>query len=568
LVDSGNNTKSFFNSPKGTFLLALLLGVLAVIPFAESYYWDFVWDDLILIKNNMCMDQPDYLQKIWLTDFFKETSQPAVSYFWRPLVRFSMWSDYKIYGRDPLGFHLTNLILYALLVTIMFIFFRQFISLPASILAVLLFAWHPLRTETVAWISCRTEIMVLLFGVAALLFFYKSTSHSGPISPTFLIVSTLFLSLALLSKESAILFPLLALFVFPKNIRSHKIAYLLFLLPLTVWFVMRKFSVGYQHWFPQLVDKLLLPAAAARSLYHYTKVHLYPLGLSSEPWFDFPSSYLELHVITGFIIFICLLLIAVFQRNIIRAGALWFLIALTPFLHLLPLPERAADRYSTMASVGFVLIIAGLWDKFNHHTHNRFLRWGSFGALITIAIGWAVISWHLCPTWMTDQSIKIRSVIAGDSPQALYDRGTLALKGNDYKTAEACFTKALERSSHPTDLLLFSLAMTEIQLEKIPTARKHLAEVLNLNKAHPMAGMMLGELYMRSGQFDKALKLMASQSRRFPENPVPYVVTGQIYMDFLNNPAKAKKAFQKALSCELPKGAQRKFVEDRLRKLQ
>lgn len=545
-----------------TLVLACLLGAAAIIPYAQSYYFDFVWDDVFLIKNNPKLDAPGYLQEIWLTDYFHHLARPGRSFFWRPMVRFSMWLDYRIHDRDPAGFHCTNLILFGLLTAMLFILFRRFLNaLPAAI-ATLLYAWHPLRVETVAWISARTEILALLFGVAGLILFLQSLDRKGFAAGWRLTGSVIALAVAMLSKESAILFPVLAVVLAPRRLKRQWFSFTVLSLPLAGWFAARHFAVGYRHWFPHLVEPRMIPAAAVRAAVHYMKVHVWPVGLSTEPWFDFPASYLEPRVVIGILIIAALVSIAVWMRDTTAKGIVWFFAALTPFLHILPIPERAADRYTTFASVGFVLALCAATQRIR----NRWMRSVALVLLITAAISCAMVSAELTASWMTDRDIEMRAAEYGSSPQALFYRGMNAFQKQDYSTAYTAFNLAFQRTHDPTDVLLFNLALTEIQLQKIDAACFHLEQLLRVNPTHPMGGMILGELYMRTGKFDAALRTMRSQASKFPDNPVPHLVIGQIAMDFTNQPRLAEQSFREALRRNA-RGPQRTFAEERLRQL-
>lgn len=547
------------------FVLAMFLALAAIIPFIESTNWDFVWDDHLLIRNNQELESPDHVEKIWLSDFFQQTSTPAVSHFWRPLVKFSFWVDYKLNDREPSGYHVTNLFLFYLLGATIFFFFLRYVGTPAAVLGTLLFTWHPLRTEVVTWISCRTELMVMLFGLLAIILFQQSF-YPGKKRYLYLLGAIVSLALSLASKESAILIPVFAALLSLKQLKHNKIFFILFTLPVGAWFILRKYAVGYERWFPSETSLWLKPAAALRSLAHYTSIHLWPTELSSEPWFHLPTSYFEIGVLAGLVVLVVLACIIFYQRNTAGIGAIWYLLALTPFLHVLPLPERAADRYTTMASVGFCLIIIVLVDRLFQKQKTSSLAWGVWALLLVVAFGGAVISYQYSPSWLNDPAIEIRAAKFGGSPQALFYRGMQARVNKDIQGAYEAYTLALKRSDSPSAILLYELALTELELNMIHSAVTHLEQTLKLSPTHNMAGIMLGELYMRKGDYQKALNMMRDQARRFPRNPVPHIVQAQIYMDFLNDPTQAKSALEEAQKKNLIP-LQRQFVINRLKML-
>ncbi|MBN1295187.1 glycosyltransferase family 39 protein [bacterium] len=542
-------------------VLAIILGGAAVFPFAQSIYFDFVWDDLFLIKNNSKLDNPDYLRQIWVSEFFEPIAQPGNSFYWRPLVHFSFWIDLQLHGREPTGFHLTNLVLYGILTTLLFLLYQRYLGLTASVLATLLYAWHPLRTETVCWVSARTDSMALLFGMASILLFFRGIARERA-RWGWIVLSMFSLALALVSKESAVLIPLFAILLEHRRMRTHLVASICFFLPVVAWYPLRSIAVDHGRWFQQLVEPEMVPAAAVKALVHYITVHFWPVGLSTEPWFVFPTSYSEPLVLAGFGVILVFMGIIARFRNELSAGILWFVIALTPYLHILPLPERAADRYTAMASIGFAMSIAAAWQRIPQRSLRAF-----FLAVIVLAIGCcAGISWHLAPSWISDADIEHRAAEHGESPQALFYRAKEAVRNQEYQVAYDHYMLAMERTHQPTAVLVFDLAMTEIQLQKIEEAVAHLELLQEIYPQHPIGGMILGELYMRIGEFQQALRIMAKQAGVFPDNPVPHLVQGQIYMDFLNQPQKALTHFREALRRN-PDNRQRQFIEERIRQL-
>src|SRR6516162_7403478 len=83
---------------------------------------------------------------------------------WHPLTWLSLQSDATLFGSGPRGFHLTNVLLHSITATL---FFHLLLSLTGefwpSLAATCLFAWHPLRVESVAWIAERKDVLAALF---------------------------------------------------------------------------------------------------------------------------------------------------------------------------------------------------------------------------------------------------------------------------------------------------------------------------------------------------------------------------------------------------------------------
>lgn len=168
--------------------------------------------------------------------------------FFRPLFIFSYFVDTQLWGRHPLGFHLTNVLLHSLNALLVFLLAARlaereeadetrptpettrretpsfadtttpgrlpFINVPGrtalAYAAALIFLLHPSHTEAVTWVSGRADLLSTLFCLLALLGFLKHarTRRAAPLA-----LSLLFFALALLSKEAALSFPLLAALV-------------------------------------------------------------------------------------------------------------------------------------------------------------------------------------------------------------------------------------------------------------------------------------------------------------------------------------------------------------------
>ncbi|MDD2336672.1 MAG: hypothetical protein PHD01_08845 [Geobacteraceae bacterium] len=136
--------------------------------------------------------------------------------YYRPLTILSYLADFSLFGSNPAGFHLTNilihlgnaLLLYYLAMSLMG---KDRGSKIYSMLAALLFALHPINSEAVVWISARTDLLCCFFALICLNIFIRRSRDVTP-----LVFLGLFLSClcSLASKESSLFLPLLALLYF------------------------------------------------------------------------------------------------------------------------------------------------------------------------------------------------------------------------------------------------------------------------------------------------------------------------------------------------------------------
>ena len=90
--------------------------------------------------------------------------------FWNPLVRLSHILDVELFGMQAYGHHLQSILWHALNAVLAFLLLRRLTgALWTSAFCAALFAWHPLRVESVSWISERKDVVSVCFGLLTLL---------------------------------------------------------------------------------------------------------------------------------------------------------------------------------------------------------------------------------------------------------------------------------------------------------------------------------------------------------------------------------------------------------------
>ena len=240
--------KSF---PKISFYSIILIGIIALtgfIAYANILNSFFLSDDFVLIA---------LLSKLgpfglWFNQ------QHGKSLFFRPLLGIISFLDYKIWGLNPFGYHLTNFGFHLansfLVGSIAFLFslnlrldlkLKRFIPYFAGFIFLLL----PSHSEAVSWISARTDVIATFF---ALLSFctYLNFRHFG--KPIKLWISLIAFLAALLCKESIVSFPglIIAYELYQysqtksRNIKKPLINCLLYIAVLGFYFIWRYLKLG------------------------------------------------------------------------------------------------------------------------------------------------------------------------------------------------------------------------------------------------------------------------------------------------------------------------------------
>lgn len=174
---------------------ALLLAGLLLIAYWPAIRGGFIWDDDAYVTENQSLRSFSGLWAIW--------TAPRATPQYYPLVHTTLWLEYRLWGLNPLGYHLVNLLLHG---AGSLLLWRVLVGLklPGAWLAAALFAIHPVQVESVAWITERKNVLSGVFYFASALAYlgYCGLASIGRIRhrPLLYIASLVLFLAALLSK--------------------------------------------------------------------------------------------------------------------------------------------------------------------------------------------------------------------------------------------------------------------------------------------------------------------------------------------------------------------------------
>ena len=148
----------------------VLIAVLTFVAYLPCLNGGFIWDDNDLyITRNPIIPASDGLHRFW------STSEP---YDFYPLSNTSLWIEWRLWGMNPAGYHVSNLIFHIVEALLIWIVLRK-LSIQGAFLAGLIFALHPVNVEPVAWISQRKDMMAVLFFLVSILWYLKAGMAKG-----------------------------------------------------------------------------------------------------------------------------------------------------------------------------------------------------------------------------------------------------------------------------------------------------------------------------------------------------------------------------------------------------
>lgn len=267
-----------------------MLFLVVVLTYIPALSCGFIWDDDDYVTDNQTLRSIDGLRRIW----FERGATPQ----YYPLVHTSYWLEYQLWGLDPKGYHLVNVLLHAAN-TILVWHVLSKLEIPGAWLAAALFGLHPVHVESVAWVTERKNVLSGLFYLLAL----NSYLDFARLAPTVnddsshprsrYLFATLCYVAALLSKSVTCSLPavicLLILW------RKQRLAWRDFR-PLVPWFVigltlalntaaLEKSHVGASgSAFPWTLTERCLIAARALCFYVTELVWPYPLSFIYPRW--------------------------------------------------------------------------------------------------------------------------------------------------------------------------------------------------------------------------------------------------------------------------------------------
>ncbi|MFI5340551.1 MAG: tetratricopeptide repeat protein [Candidatus Methylomirabilales bacterium] len=444
----------------------MLVLLLAATAYVECLGYQFIWDDVLMVVQNHVLRDLRNLPEFLRADFTTLTSGAIEGHYYRPTLAVTLALDATLWGLNPTGFHLTNILLH---LAVTFLVSRLVLAMGAArdvaVLAALIFAIHPVHVETVAWVAARVDLL-LSIGALGCLVAYRHWGVPGPGRAAWGLAALGCQGLALLSKESAVILP--ALLVSsdllcsgrPRQPADGATWRRALIRSLPFWAVAALFAAFRFVAFLDIARNRLQGGGlwrrvpgALETLARYLWLTLVPTHMQPLYALARPSSFLEPWPALGMLAAAVLvaLLIWWWRRAPLAAfGVAWFLVTVLPVVDVVPFSLREmalTDRYLYLPSVGISLLLAlgiitlmgPVADRAVHP--RRLAAWGALIVLLT------VYPWHLlryAPVWQNDLTLYGRMVQAAPgSPMANFNFGYALLRANDLPRGTAALERAV-----------------------------------------------------------------------------------------------------------------------------
>ncbi|MBI5764392.1 MAG: tetratricopeptide repeat protein [Planctomycetes bacterium] len=194
---------------------ALALFGATLIAYLPAFGAEFIWDDDAYLTTNAVLFAPDALRRIWFE------LGATIQYY--PLVFTSFWIEHHLWGLNPAGYHVVNILLHAVAAVLLWRVLVR-LEVPGAAWAAAIFVLHPVHVESVAWVTERKNVLSIIFyllAIRAYAPFLRADSASPQSNSQWqYVTSLLWFVAALLSKTSTVTLPVaLLLFHWWKSAR-------------------------------------------------------------------------------------------------------------------------------------------------------------------------------------------------------------------------------------------------------------------------------------------------------------------------------------------------------------
>jgi tetratricopeptide (TPR) repeat protein len=532
---------------------ALIAAAVAALAYLNTLSNGFVSDDLHLILQHPFVQHFSDWPRIFTAGHYEGHGG------YRPLTTFSFALNYLIGGRNPVGYHLFNIALHALNSALVFLLLSRILATRlAAFIGALVFAVHPIHTEAVAWISGRAELLAALFFFGAWLLHLRSRHVTG-IWSTPRILSAVALFAALLSKENALVFPIVvaAADILISRWQSH-------------WDAL----TGLKHW--QRAARLYLPSLAAIGLYFLVRAVLYHRSIwrsaANIQFIDNPLAHVPAftRVLTAIKIQLEYLWLLIWPRDlcadysfnsiplVTKLNDPSIIIALTIFALLFGLAAYSFSRggrfwFGILFYFVTVAPVANIFAFIGTIKAERFLYLPSFGLCFVATVAVA----RFLQTRSLHESRWIRTVSVCGYTAAMFAAFFATWERNEIWRDERTLWQSVVAVA-PNNLK----AQLQIGQQALASGERNRAIVafrraFEIDSGSEDAVINLSAALMQDRQYVEATRRLEDAVRRFPNRAALHLNLGLAYLA-QNQPASGINELRRA--CELePTSAEMRF---------
>lgn len=519
---------------KTKILSIVILIVLAVLVYSKLFAAHFIsWDDGDVILNNKDVHHFDL--KAFFTSYYVGNYAPI------SMVGFAI--DWFIFKGNAAGHHAMSLLFHIVNTVLVF----QLVDLilkdkVKALVCALIFCFHPLQVETVAWVSAKNNLVYSLFFLSGLLYYAKFVIIGAK---NYYLYALVFFVLSVLSKPSAICFPIVLMLL--DYLLNVKISFKSIVLNKIPFFIIA-IILGVATIYTRTEDKFINQnhayafheriGYAGYALLQYIYKFFIPINLSVI--YPYPQNK-TLSIVIGYCVIV--LLIVVFYKffksaKVVVFGLLFFVSNLLLVLQFLPFGEvLTADRYMYLPVIGLSIVLLSVFPP-----KEKALK--IIGVSLTVIFG--TLTFVRAGVWKNSTSLYSdilkkypHSFVALNSLGAEYMLNKNYDMGLRYLNAAINENKEYYKGYYNRGLLY-------AQTDRMKDALRDFDKAIAL-KQYPKAYVARANVYYTLKDFPKAISDAETVLKNDPQNQKAIYVIANCYDD-LNQLDKAMTYYDKVIS--------------------
>jgi len=493
-------------------VLLLILFLVSFLVYLPALNAPFFWDDYISIPEIQPYRGIEHTES-------------------RPLRIFSFFLDSYLWRGNSAGYHFTNLLLNSLAIILAFFFVNFFLKHELkSFFVTLLFALHPIHTETVIWVKNRTEILFFIFFALSFLTYRKN-----------FLLSFFSFILCALAKETSVIFPLLLtlhIHFFEKK-KKHLPTLPFYLIA----FLRAVYSIGRAG---EIVGRGVLPdfsshiALIINTFAFYLEKLVFPLRLLVD-W----SPDMSFSVLSILICFVFAALIF-FRKADLKTRFFFILLflAILPYSNIIFIAGRPlGEQRMYFPSLVFIILAFTLVDSILRKEVFK------YSLLFVVLLSYGGRTYLRALEWKNPVLLwKQAEKYYPDSPRIKHNLGGIFYEKGDYERAKMYYLRALGKSADESGyyLSLHNLALIYMKENDFENAEKTFEAVLKKGPGNPAVLYNAGLLFLKEKKYEKAVHYFERVRKLLPENMQVYNNLAVAYM-FSGKSEKAASVLEEAI---------------------
>jgi protein O-mannosyl-transferase len=441
---------------------------------------------------------------------------------WHPLTSISHMLDCQLFGVQPGWHHFVNVLLHTCGVLFLFLFLRQSTNaFWRSAFAAAVFAIHPLRVESVAWISERKDVLSGVFFMLTLIAYGRYVR--GASIGRYLAVSLLF-ACGLMSKPMLVTTPIILLlldywpFARPASWKLVLEKIPLFVLSLgsvVATLLAQNFALGSAEMLPfryRLTNAIV-------SYFDYIRQTLWPRDLI--PFYLHSEGRLETwRLVVAIVVLISISVCAFVRRKrnpYLIVGWLWYLIMLVPVIGIVQVGlQGRADRYTYLPQIGLVIAIVWLVADVTESWRKRALILAPVALALVATM--SILSWKQTTHWHNTESLWTYTLsVTPDSDVAHTGLAGILFVQGKVDQAIGHYRRAIEMRSGNSGAQ-YGLANALAEQHKVDEAIDHYRKALELQPDNIDASNDLALLLVHRGDYADAIAWWQNTLRYEPDD--------------------------------------------------